>query len=375
MRIGISNEENSADRRVALIPSAVHALIQAGAEVVVEAGAGQLSGFSDQSYREAGAKIVYSKEEVGHIPDVLLKVAPISFKEVQSYKDELAVFSFHHLAVSPEKIVKEIAARKLTVIGYEIIEDAAGDLPILKPMSYIGGQQSVLVAARCLQSHIGGKGIILGGIPGIPPANVVILGGGNVGFSAALSAVGLGAQVMVLDTNMNKLEQMHRRFERHVGTMLSNTYNISKAVAFADVVIGAVLVHGQPTPKLITESMIKSMKSGSVIVDVSIDQGGCSESSHPTTMESPVYMHADVVHYCVPNIASNVSRMSSIALSNAILPFLEKIVARGLAENLQNQLALQKGVYAYRGAMISELLSRMFQLPFRPLPELLKETR
>ncbi len=371
MKIGIVNEQKNADRRVALIPSAAHDLKALGAEVIVESNAGTASSFINEKYEQAGGRIVYSKEEVFGMSDVIMKIARLSSAECEMLTEGQTVFSFHHLAVAPDSVIRESIDKGVTLIGYELMANENGELPVLKQIGHIAGQLCILIAARCLQSNMGGRGIILGGVPGIPPANVVILGAGNVGFTAAETAVRLGAQVIVLDQDMQRLELIHQRLGSQVSTMLSNDYNIARALAFADVAIGAVSDHGERTPKLVSEAVVASMKPGSVIVDLSIDQGGCFETSRPTTFESATYVHKGVVHYCVPNTTSGVARVSSIALNNVIAPYLADIVTFGCEEAMRHSHALKQGAYIYQGKTTNAGLSEMCHLPLHSIENLL----
>ncbi len=371
MKIGIANEQKNGDRRVALIPSAVQALCEAGAEVFVESGAGTSSSFVNEKYLDAGATVLYSKQEVLGVSDVIMKIAPMTLEETEMIREDQAILGFLHLVVSPEAVIRSVISQKATLIGYEVMETEEGEMPVSKYISTIAGQLCVLIAARSMQSHHGGRGIILGGVPGIPPANVVIIGAGNVGCTAAETAFRLGAQVTVLDQDLRKLENVHNRLGHHVSTMLSNTYNLAKAMAFADVAIGAVLDHGERTPKLVSESVVASMKEGSVIVDLSIDQGGCFETSRPTTFANPTYIHKGVVHYCVPNITSGVARVSSIALSNAILPFLLDMAECGFEKTLRKTHALRKGVYLYQGMVTNPAIAEMYRLPLHSIDTIL----
>lgn len=372
MRIGVYKQNVAVDGRVALIPSAVHALREEDATVIVQSNAGKLAGFSDDEFRDAGAEIVYSREEIVKTSDVLLKISTITVDDCDLFKEEQIVFGFLHLAVSTSEVLQHVVSRKLTLVGYEVIEDEEGRHPILKPISDIGGKMSVQVAANLLRTDQGGRGILLGGIPGVPPANVVIIGAGNVGLNAAQSAIGLGAQVIVLDQDVEQLEGIERRLGTSAVTMLCNSYNLSKALAFADVAIGAVLQSGGRTPQVVSEATVARMKRGSVIVDVSIDQGGCFETSHPTTYENPTYEKHGVIHYCVPNITRGSARIFSIGLSNALLPFLIQMERLGFEKLLRLDQRIQKGTYAYKGKLTREAIARMFDQSYSPIEQALE---
>jgi len=375
MNIGIPRESADAqkilERRVALTPAGVKALVDNGHEVFVESMAGEYSGFSDAEYEKMGAKIVFSKEEVYKRAQMIVKVSRPSEAEYSYLCDGHLLFGFLHLAVAPKSFVEILLERKITAIGYEIIELPDGRLPILQAMSEIAGQMAIVIAARYLQNEDGGRGIVLGGIPGVPPATVVILGAGVVGQNAIRAALGLGAHVVVLDKDVDKLREVEKLFNKRVETAIANVYNIEKAVQFADVLIGAVLIHGALTPKLVTEEMVKKMKPGSVIIDVSIDQGGCVETSRPTTIVNPVFVKYGVIHYCVPNIASNVARTATYALTNVSLPYILEIANSGLEHVLRERPSFAKGVYTYLGYCTNQSIAEIFNLKYKKIEELL----
>jgi alanine dehydrogenase len=375
MNIGIPRESADAqkilERRVALTPAGVKALVDNGHEVFVESMAGEYSGFSDAEYEKMGAKIVFSKEEVYKRAQMIVKVSRPSEAEYSYLCDGHLLFGFLHLAVAPKSFVEILLERKITAIGYEIIELPDGRLPILQAMSEIAGQMAIVIAARYLQNEDGGRGIVLGGIPGVPPATVVILGAGVVGQNAIRAALGLGAHVVVLDKDVDKLREVEKLFDKRIETAIANVYNIEKAVQFADVLIGAVLIHGALTPKLVTEEMVKKMKPGSVIIDVSIDQGGCVETSRPTTIVNPVFVKYGVIHYCVPNIASNVARTATYALTNVSLPYILEIANSGLEHVLRERPSFAKGVYTYLGYCTNQSIAEIFNLKYKKIEELL----
>jgi alanine dehydrogenase len=375
MNIGIPRESADAqkilERRVALTPAGVKALVDNRHEVFVESMAGEYSGFSDAEYEKMGAKIVFSKEEVYKRAQMIVKVSRPSEAEYSYLCDGHLLFGFLHLAVAPKSFVEILLERKITAIGYEIIELPDGRLPILQAMSEIAGQMAIVIAARYLQNEDGGRGIVLGGIPGVPPATVVILGAGVVGQNAIRAALGLGAHVVVLDKDVDKLREVEKLFDKRVETAIASVYNIEKAVQFADVLIGAVLIHGALTPKLVTEEMVKKMKPGSVIIDVSIDQGGCVETSRPTAIVNPVFVKYGVIHYCVPNIASNVARTATYALTNVSLPYILEIANSGLEHVLRERPSFAKGVYTYLGYCTNQSIAEIFNLKYKKIEELL----
>jgi len=375
MNIGIPKESSDAqkilERRVALTPAGVKALVDRGHEVYVESSAGEYSGFSDAEYEKMGAKIVFSREEVYKRAQMVVKVARPGEEDYDYLCEGHLLFGFLHLAVAPRRFVEILLERKITAIGYEIIELPDGRLPILQAMSEIAGQMAIVVAARYLQNEDGGRGIVLGGIPGVPPATVVILGAGVVGQNAIRAALGLGAHVMVLDKDIDKLREVEKLFNKRVETAIANVYNIEKAVQFADVLIGAVLIHGALTPKLVTEEMVKKMKPGSVIIDVSIDQGGCVETSRPTTIANPVFVKHGVIHYCVPNMASNVARTATYALTNVSLPYILEIADKGFPQAVKDVPSFERGVYTHAGYCTNRNIAEIFNLEYKKIEELI----
>ncbi len=375
MNIGIPRESTDRqkilERRVALTPAGVKALVERGHEVYVESGAGVYSSFMDIEYERVGAKIVFSKEEVYKRSQMIVKIARPTEDEYEYLCNEHLLFGFLHIAVAPRKFVEILLERKITAVGYEIIELPDGRLPILQAMSEIAGQMAIVIAARYLQNEDGGRGIVLGGIPGVPPATVVILGAGVVGQNAIRAALGLGAHVVVLDKDIDKLREVEKLFDKGVETAIANVYNVEKAVQFADVLIGAVLIRGALTPKLVTEEMVKKMKPGSVIIDVSIDQGGCVETSRPTTIANPVFVKYDVIHYCVPNIASNVARTATYALTNVSLPYILEIAEKGISQTIKEEPSFGKGIYTHAGYCTNKNIAEIFNVEYKKIEELL----
>lgn len=367
MRFSIPKETLYEEKRVALAPAGVDALVRAGHTVYIQSGAGEGSHFSDEEYRKTGAQIVYSAEEAFTRAEVIVKVAPLSEEESEMLQENQTLFSFLHLAVGKKKIIENLIKKKITAIGYELIEDEER-LPVLHSMSEIAGQLAIQVAERQLESFSrGGRGILLGGITGVAPAAVVIIGAGVVGVTAARAALGRGAQVIVIDKDLERLRQIDINFRKKVTTVMANPYTISRGVKFADVLIGAVLIKGEKAPHIVTEEMVKTMKKGAVIVDVSIDQGGCVETSHITTLSDPVYMLHDVIHYCVPNMPAIVSRTASYGLNNASLSYIQEIAENGLSNALLGDFGLQKGVCTYNGYCCNESIANTFNVEYRRL--------
>ncbi len=370
MNIGIVKEQYEWEYRVPLTPSGVHSLVDLGAKVYIEKDAGGSGRFNDEEFEEAGASIVYRPEEAVGRADLLLKVTRPTIDELDMLREGQTVFSFLHLPVAGKSYLKKLISKKIVSIGFELVEDRS-TLPILHSMSEIAGAMAVQVASRYLETTQGGRGVMLGGIAGVPPAAVVILGAGVVGMTAAQEALGAGAQVIMLDIDVKRLRDMEHIFQRRITTAVANKYNLSRAVQYADVFIGAILIKGERAPIVVTEDMVKTMKSGAVIVDVSIDQGGCVETSRPTTFVEPVYVLHDVIHYCVPNMPAAVARMATTGLNNALLPYLEQIVRNGLHKTLLDISGFQKGVCTFNGRCTNEQLAVKYEYDYSPVGKLL----
>jgi alanine dehydrogenase len=370
MIIGVPVERDATENRVALTPAGARALAHRGHTVVVESGAGRASRFGNDEYAAAGAHLVYDHEEVFGRADLVLKVSALRSPEVPLLREGQTVLAFHHLAAASREHLHSVLRRGVTLIGYEVVEDGAGDAPILHAMSEIGGQLAVNVAAHLLQTGAGGRGILLGGSTGIPPAHVVILGAGVSGTWAARTALGNGAQVTLLDTSLQALRRAEEVFGRQVVTELSHLFSVTRAVSYADVLIGAILVRGERTSHVVTRAMVGGMKPGTVIIDLSIDQGGCVETSRPTTLEDPVFVEDGIVHYAVPNLGSAVARTSSLALTYAALPFVQILADRGVEEALAKERGLARGVYVFRGELVSQSVARAFGTRASGLAEL-----
>lgn len=367
MRIGILKETHFEEKRVALTPAGVQTLVDRGHQVFIEKDAGLQSRFTNDEYEKVGAKISYSAEEVINRSELVVKVAPPTEEEVSLLNQEQIIFSFLQLFMR-KKVLEILLDKKVTSIGFELVEDNDGNLPILSVMSEIAGQMSIQIAARYLEKNFDvSRGMLLGGIAGVAPASVVILGAGTVGTNAAKTALGFGAQVIILDKDLKKLKRIEEILGKHITTVVLNSYTIERAVKFADVLIGAVLIKGEKTPHLVSEEMVKSMKPGSVIIDVSIDQGGCIETSRPTTISNPVYIAHNVIHYCVPNIPALVSRTASYGLNNVIIDYLLEIADQGLDDALKSNDGLLKGVCTYSGNCTNEALAELFNLEFKKL--------
>jgi alanine dehydrogenase len=329
----------------------VEILTNRGHQVHVERDAGVGAGFKDREYESVGARIVYSPDEIFGRADLVLKVARPLIDEIDWLRPGSTLAGLLHLAAARRDKVELLLEKKITSIAYEQIQLADGSLPVLRPFSQIGGSMSVQVAARLLQSNKGGKGILLGGIPGVPPAEVLILGSGNVGTYATQAFLGLGAHVTVLDDNITNLQRIADRFPGIV-TMMSTKRNIEKTTAYADVTIGAVLVPGERTPMLVTRDMVRAMKPRSVIIDVSIDQGGCIETGRPTSHDHPTYVEEGILHYCVPNMPGVVARTATHAFVNAAMPYFMKMADLGVERAIALDPALEKSVNTHNGKLV-----------------------
>jgi alanine dehydrogenase len=359
MIVGIPKESMRDERRVAITPAGAFSLAKAGHTVIVQVDAGRGSGFSNEAYREAGATIAFSPEEVFARADLLMKVMPLTVAECNWISEHKAVLSSVHFGAADPKVHEMLRQRCATAVGFELIEDSDHNLPVVTAMSEIAGMLLPQIAGRFLETPHGGRGVTLGGIPGVPPSNVLIIGAGTVGGTSARVFRGLGANVTVMDDDLKKLRVLETALSKTINTALAIPYRIEGYLASADVLVGAILVHGRKTPHVITEQMVKKMKPGSVILDISIDQGGCVETSRPTAHSDPVFSKHGVTHYCVPNVPSSVARTASYALNNVLLSFAEQFAEHGIAA-LKENATLQRGVYLHAGQCTHEGLSKLF---------------
>lgn len=371
MFIGVPKEIHRHEHRVGLTPFAVSQLVAEGHTVFVERGAGVEAFFSDRDFEEVGAKIVYGREEPYHRSDLVCRVSRPSTQELDLLKPGGVIVAFQHLAVIPEANLNRFMELENTMIGYELIEDDRGDFPVLNPFSEMAGQMAIPLAAHNLQTERGGRGILIGNVPGVPPATVLILGAGTVGTMAARSALGAGAHVLVVDEDMNKLRDLNRELMGRPVTAMCTEERLARYSSIADVVIGAVLVPGERAPYLLTEEMVKNMKPGSVIIDVSIDQGGCVETSRPMALDQPTFIQHGVVHYCVGNMTSNVPRTASRVLTNVALPYIKALAKRGVAGAVKADPALARGICLFQGRMVHQRLGDHFRIPTENLNDLL----
>ncbi|MDX1614644.1 MAG: alanine dehydrogenase [Candidatus Promineifilaceae bacterium] len=363
MELGVPKEVRDLEMRVGLTPAGVLTLAEAGHKIYVERGAGAQAGFSDDHFRQAGAEIVYSAAEVYGRAEVIAKVTRPTLAEHGHFRQGQIIFSFLHLSVSSPDLLKVLVERQVTAIAYELIQQENGLLPVLVPMSEIAGRLAPIIAGQLLMNLSGGRGTLLSGIPGVPPAAVVIIGGGMLGFNAARAFIGLGAQVTVLDRNADKLRQLETAFAGQVTTMLANEYNLQRAVEFADVLVGCVLIPGQRAPVLISRTLVRRMRPGAVILDFSIDQGGCVATSRPTTLRDQTYVEEGIIHFCVPNFTAAVARTTSYAINNAAIPYLLSIGRHGLLGPHEHVRELANGINLYRGQLAHPTVARALGRP------------
>ncbi|HVE56798.1 MAG TPA: alanine dehydrogenase [Pyrinomonadaceae bacterium] len=371
MKIGLPKEIKDNEYRVGLTPAGVNSLVHAGHEVFVQKTAGEGSGFTDEQYVNAGGKLLDTADEIWQTGDMIVKVKEPVAPEYPRMRENQLLFTYLHLAPELE-LTKQMMDRKVTGVAYETITDKKGTLPLLTPMSEVAGRMSVQVAATYLEKMNGGKGILLGGVPGVPAANVVIIGGGVVGTEAAKMAVGLGAKVTIIDINLDRLRQLDDIFLSKVQTLASSRYSIHEAISHADVVIGGVLVVGAAAPKLVTRDMLKDIPNGSVLVDVAVDQGGCFETTHATTHSNPTFYEEGVLHYCVANMPGAVPRTSTFALTNATLPYALSLANKGFEQAIADDPGLKEGVNTYAGKCTYEAVATSQNIEYTPLDSLLE---
>jgi alanine dehydrogenase len=370
MIIGLPREIKNQESRVGLTPACVAAYTAAGHTLLVEAGAGSGSGFSDDEYIKAGARILPSAKEVWEDSEMIVKVKEPVESEYKYFRDNLLIYTYFHLAAD-KPLTEALLAKRITAVAYETITDAQGGLPCLVPMSYIAGRMSVTEGAKYLQTTFGGRGVLLAGIPGVEKGKVVVLGGGVVGTEAVRIAVGLGADVTVIDVNQRRLAFLDDSFKGRIHTLLSKAETIRNAISGADLVIGAVLIPGKKAPKLVKKTDLKLMKKGSVLVDVAVDQGGCFETTRATTHENPVFIEAGIVHYCVANMPGAVARTSTLALTNATLSGGLELAGKGFERAAGENEHLRNGVNTYKGKCTYAGVAETFGIQYVPVKDLL----
>lgn len=369
MLIGVPRELKNMENRVGLTPGIVHLLTEAGHAVMVQSGAGQNVGFTDEAYRQSGAEVVDSIEQV-YTAEMVVKVKEPQPSEFPLMRKGQILFCFLHLAAEPE-VTKALIDQGVTAIAYESIPDAYGRLPLLVPMSEIAGRISVQVGAVALQMNQGGKGVLLGGVPGVPKGKVVVIGGGVVGTEAARMAMGLGAHVTIIDNSLMRLKQLDELYAPNLNTLFSNPSNIAEAVISADLVIGSILLPGKRAPKLIKREWIREMEEGTVFVDVAIDQGGCSETSRATSHSDPTYVVDGVVHYCVPNMPGACARTSTLGLTNATSSYVMRLANLGFPKALQESKYFREGLNTFDGKITYAPVAEEFGYPYTPPEEIL----
>ncbi|PAB61165.1 alanine dehydrogenase [Anaeromicrobium sediminis] len=371
MIVGIPKEIKNNENRVAITPAGVDAFVRAGHKVIIENNAGLGSGFSNEIYVEAGAEIIPTAKEVFDMADMIIKVKEPLKEEYAYFKEGQILYTYLHLAPEPE-LTEALIEKNVVSIAYETVQLEDGSLPLLTPMSMVAGRMATQIGAQFLEKHEGGKGVLLGGVPGVEPAKVTVIGGGIVGTHAAKMAIGLGADVTILDINAQRLIYLDDMFQGRIKTVVSNSYNIAKAVKESDLVIGAVLIPGAKAPHLVTEDMVKAMEPGSVIVDVAIDQGGSIATiDRITTHDNPVYEKHGVIHYSVANMPGAVARTSTLALTSATLPYGLQIANKGYLEAIKQNKALAKGVNVIEGKVTYESVAKAHNLEYTPLEEVI----
>lgn len=370
MIVGLPKEIKDNEYRVGLTPAGVRALTDAEHQVIVEKSAGEGSGFEDALYQRAGARLIDSADEVWAKGEMIVKVKEPIAPEYPRMREGQLLFTYLHLAPDRE-LTKQLIERKVTGIAYETITDRRGTLPLLTPMSEVAGRMAIQVGAHYLEKMSGGRGILLGGVPGVPAARVVIIGGGVVGTNAAKIAVGMGAHVTIIDNNLDRLRELDDIFLSKISTLASSAYMTHDAISQADLIVGAVLVPGAAAPKLVTKSMLKDVPNGAVIVDVAVDQGGCIETTHPTTHSNPTYYVEGVLHYCVANMPGAVPRTSTFALTNTTLPYALKLANKGFLQAITKDPGLKEGVNTYAGHCTYEAVAAAQGIPYTPLDQLI----
>lgn len=367
MNVGVLNESNKIENRAGLTPSSVSFLVEKGHTVYVQAGAGLKAGYANEEYTNQGANIVFTKEEVFGRSDVVLNISPLNQEECGIVKKDQVLFGFHHLAIAKKTLIEELLEKNVVIIGYEIIQEQNEDLPFIESLSEVAGQMCLVISGHYLQTSLGGRGVIIGGVVSVPPATAVIIGSGVLAKSAVKAMLGAGAHTIALGRNMEGLRELEEVTSGKVITLIASKYNLERMTKVADILIGAVLTPGEKAPVMITKDMVMSMKKGSLIIDLAIDQGGCVETSRLTTLEHPVFVEEGITHYCVPNITSAVSRTSTKVLSNVVTPYLLQIGELGIDQALKDNSSLARGVYAYNGSLAKKNIAERFGLAYKKL--------
>jgi alanine dehydrogenase len=367
MNIGVINESGKIENRAGLSPSGVSFLVEKGHEIYLQAGAGLKAGYSNEDFIELGAQVVFTKEEVFGRSDIVLNISPLNEEEAELVKQDQILLGFHHLAVARRSLVEDLLAKNVTMIGFEIIQDENTELPFLESMGEIAGQMCHVIAGHHLQADQGGRGLLIGSVVSVPPATAVIVGSTVLAQSAVKAMLDAGAHTIALGNRMDKLREIEDMTGGRAVTLMASRYNLSRITRVADILIGAVLHPGEKAPVLISRDMVKHMKKGSILIDLAIDQGGCAETSRPTTLEQPTYLEEGVIHYCVPNITSTVSRTSTKVLSNLVVPYLLQIGELGLEKTLAVSPSLARGLYLYKNSIVKKRVAERFGLPHQNL--------
>jgi alanine dehydrogenase len=370
VKVGIPKEIKDHEYRVGMTPAGVQALVESGHQVSVEIGAGTGSGITDEQYIEVGATMIDSAKQVWAENEMIVKVKEPVAPEYDLMQEGQTLFTYLHLAPIPE-LTQVLLERKVAGVAYETITDKRGGLPLLSPMSEVAGRMSVLVGAYYLQGTYGGRGALISGVPGVPPGDTMIIGGGIVGLNAAKIALGLGSRVTILETNLDRARELDNLFHGLVTTLASNRLNLIAALRRADVLVGAVLIPGASAPKLVTRAMLGEMKPGAVVVDVAVDQGGCFETTHATTHSDPVYEVDGIIHYCVANMPGAVPRTSTFALNNATMPYALALADKGVEQAVQDDPGLYEGVNTYSGHITCQPVAESQNQPYKALSDLL----
>lgn len=367
MNVGVINESAKIENRAGLNPSGVSFIVDKGHKVYVQAGAGMKAGYTNEEYTAQGASIVFTKEEVFGRSDIVLNISPLSQDECQMVKNDQLLFGFHHLAIAKKSIVEQLLQKNVTMIGYEIMQDEDDVLPFYESLAEVAGQMCLVIAGHYLQTNQGGRGAIIGGVVSVPPATAVIIGSGVLARTATKAMLGAGAHTIVLGHNMERLRKIEEMTGGRVITLMGSKYNLTRLTKVADILIGAVLRPGERAPVMITREMVKGMKPGSVLIDLAIDHGGCIETSRLTTLERPTFVDEGVIHYCVPNITSAVSRTSTKVLSNLVVHYLHEIGLCGIEPALQGSVCLARGLYMHRGQITKKNIAERFGLDYQEL--------
>lgn len=362
MNVGVINESCKIENRAGLTPSGVSFLLEKGHTIYVQAGAGLKAGYTNEDYASQGAKIVFTEEEVFGRSDIVLNISPLNQEECKFVKKDQILMGFQHLAVSKKAIIEELLQKNVIILGYEIVQERDEVLPFLENLGEVAGQMCLVISGHLLQTNQGGRGMIIGGVVSVPPATALIVGSGVLARSATRAMLGAGAHTIVLGHNMDRLRKLEEMTSGRVITLIGTKYNLARMTKIADILIGAVLRPGERAPIMITRDMIKTMRKGSVVIDLAIDQGGCIETSRPTTLEHPTYIEEGIIHYCVPNITSAVSRTSTKVLSNLVVRYLHQIGESGIEDALKANQALARGVYIYRGVIAKQNIAERFGL-------------